>query len=278
MLRTPLHPDRVQAFVARCLIDPTSPSSGAAACGDQDLIQAFDRSELDRLALFRSFIVKVKHNGVREVLPITFRMLSALGEELAFYRFHAADYLAIRARGPIPLPRLVHLMTDNLRRYLGERTDDAARALSDISMHELTVWRMLSDQRVHRRRAADGALAWSGRMKVETYATDIGRISRALAAGTFDPACDTAVHEQMVAYWLPQDKDTVESFEVDELTGLLFVMVDGLRTFDNIADELGSIGPDGIAAADLGRFFDELAERGFMEPDGARCGAGRAVA
>jgi hypothetical protein len=272
------NPDRVQAFVARCLIDPTSLSLALPPSDDQDVMQAFGRSELDRLALFRSFIVKVKHNGVREVLPITFRMLSAIGEELAFYRTHATDYLAIRAQGPIPLPRLVQLITENLHRYLDGRQDDAARALSDIAMHELTVWRMLSDQHLHRLSVADGALAWQGRMKVKAYATDIGRISRALATGTFDPAGDTAAHELTVAYWLQQGKDSVESFELDELTAMLFTMVDGLKSIGDIGDELDAIGLDQITPADLRRFFDELADRGFIEPLGGEFGPERAVA
>ena len=265
MLKSSPHPDNVQAFVARCLVDP--PFLSAAMQNDDGSGRGailFDRSELDRLALFQAFIVKVKHNGVRDVLPITFRMLAALGEELAFYRFHAAEYLAIRAAGPLPLQRQVQLMTDSLRRYLGGSKATAQRALSDVVTHELTIWRMLSDQRVHDYRVGHDVPAWLGRMKIKRYTTDIARVAKALTDGTFDPTRDADVPDLAVAYWLPRGGSSVDSFEIDELTATLFSMTDGRKTLDTIADELAAIGLDQIDIADVRRFFDELAERGFV--------------
>jgi hypothetical protein len=259
-------PDRVQAFVARCLVDPSFLSTALddPAGLDHATPRLFDESDLGRIALFQAFIVKVKHNGVRNILPLVFRMLPAVGQELAFYRSYAASYLAIRADGPLPVARQVQVMTEHLRRYLEQCTNPASAAVADLLTHELTIWRMHSGGPVPQPEPADGAIVWRGRMELKFYDTDLSRACAALMAKTFDPGQDLAEREQTLAYWRPEHGETVEFFEIDELTAMLFSMVDGRSTLEGIAEQLAGRGLDQIGLGDLKQFFGELAERDFI--------------
>jgi len=269
---TSMEPDHIQAMAARCLVDADFLSTifqrlqglPGGSPDARDAAQLFEMENLERIALFQAFIVKVKHNGVRDVLPLTFRLLSAAGEELAFYRGYAASYLSVRAAGPLELANQVELMAEHLGRFAKRCPNPAAANLDDVLAHELQMWRLRGDEPAPGLQFVDDALSWRGRMELLRYRTDVARACAALAAKTFDPARDLVACEKILAYWRPPQSDAVESFEVDELTAALFSTVDGRRTVDDIAAGVAAMGLDQITRDDVAEFFDELEERGFI--------------
>lgn len=289
--------DLIQAMVAKCLVDPdflpapphlarrrergarrkAKPSasleqnkegsdefSALAAC---DL---FAPECLERLALFRGFIVKVKHNQVRQALPLTFRLLPAVAEELAFFRYYAPAYLAIRAGGPLALEAQVQLMAKHLHDFLEQDTGLARKAIADVLTHELALWTLRSHGAAPRPPRSGGAIAWRGRLEIRRYGTDVLHACGALAMRNIDPARDLRDREHTLAYWRPADSDAVEFFEIDELTAFLFAMVDGRRTLEDIAERVAVLGMNQIGVPELEEFFQDLAARGFLEAQRGR--------
>lgn len=263
----PMNADDVQAFVARCLTCPGFLSTTQGHIGNApSMSPAFSSKQLEQIGLFQAFIVKVKHNGIRDVLPLTFRMLPALGEEMAFYRSYADEYLAIRADGPLSIPHQVSLFAEHLTRYLDGRSSRQSAALRDMLSHELAIWELHETMPVRELPRPAGALLWRGQMTVQHFASDVSRACALLKSNTFDPTRDRAACDQFIAYWRLWDGKAVEFFEIDELTAMLFLMVDGTRTIDAAAKELLDRGADQITSTDLVSFYGELVERGFMEP------------
>jgi hypothetical protein len=288
-----MDPDHIQALAARCLVDPEflptalrhrdagasdphRPAPATSAAGSTDAGESaacaasrlFGKDELARVALFRAFIVKVKHNPVRNALPLTFRLLALLGEELAFFRSYASSFLAHRSGGPLPLELQTQLATEHLRQFLepGERL--AAAAVGDVLDHELTLADFRRSPLPQANQARDDAIRWRGRLEAKRYGTDVMHACAALAARNADPARDLRRRELCLAYWRPVDSDVVEVFEVDELTAFLFSMVDGGRTLADIAGQLAALELEQITLSDLRAFFGELAARGLIEQRG----------
>jgi hypothetical protein len=289
--------DLIQAVVARCLVDPeflpaaprraprlargtrrtakpsatrehqTAASDDFAALAASDL---FAPDCLERLSLFRGFIVKVKHNSVRRALPLTFRLLLAVGKELAFFRYYAPSYLAVRSSGPLALERQVQLMAKHLPRFLEADTSLAGRAVADVLMHEMALWSLRANCVEIQPPQSAGAIAWRGEMEIRRYGTDVLHACAALAARDIEPARDLRDRDHALAYWRPSDCDAVEIFDIDDLTALLFSMVDGHRSLADIAAQLAGIGMDQMTAPELDEFFRDLAARGFVEAASSR--------
>ena len=118
--------DDVQALVAHCLADPMflerarKGTDGAPA----DVIRAaavFGSQGLDRLALVRGLMTKVKHNGLKRVVPHTMGLLDKLGLELTYFTWVSVAYVRRRRLGPIPTPEFLHFFREQLARFLTEK-------------------------------------------------------------------------------------------------------------------------------------------------------------
>lgn len=254
--------DHIHAVVARCLVDPKFLAENLEGVNGVFA----DAAALQHIALFQAFIVKVKHAGVRKALPLLFRLLPAIGEELAFFRYYAPSYLAIRSKGPMPLADQLKLFAEHLICYLDTREDAASAALRELLGHELTLWRMSSEKPPSDLESRTGALTWRGRMEVARCATDVPRLCAALKAKTFTPTDSFAARDLSLAYWRPRSGGPARSFEIDDVTCLLFSLVDGRRSLDLISGALSDMGLQSITTTDLKRFYGEMAKNEFIEP------------
>jgi hypothetical protein len=279
--------DLIQALVARCLVDPdflpAAPRRKAKPAATREHEKApsdefaalaasgvFPPDCLERLSLFRGFIVKVKHNPVRTALPLTFRLLSAVGKELAFFRYYAPSYLAVRSSGPLALERQVQLMAKHLRQFIEADSSLTGRAVADVLTHEMALWSLRANSVEIQPPQSGGAIAWRGRLDVRRYRTDVLHACAALAARDIEPARDLRDRDHALAYSRPDHSDAVEVFEIDELTAFVFSMVDGRRSLADIAERLAVVGMGQITAAELDEFFRDLAARGFVEAGSSR--------
>jgi hypothetical protein len=258
--------DHIHAVVARCLVDPKFLAENLEGTDDALADAGGDAAAVQGIALFQAFIVKVKHTGVRNALPSVFRLLSAVAEELAFFRYYAPSYLAVRSKGPLPLGDLIKLFAEHLTRYLDTRQDAASAAFRELLSHEMTLWRMRAEMPPRQQDKRAGALTWRGRMEVARYATDVPRLCAALKTKTFTPTDSFAARDVSLAYWRSRGGGPAQAFEIDELTSLLFSLVDGRRSLDLIGAALADMGLQDVSTADLKRFYGEMAKREFLEP------------
>jgi hypothetical protein len=258
-----MHPDHIQALIARCLTEPdVLPALPDDANG-------LDAASLQRIALFRGFIVKVKHNQVRKILPLTLRMLPAVGLELAFFSTYAPAYLAMRSSGPMPLDRQTTQFALDLQRFLDGQSGVMRDAVNDVLTHELKLWSLRSESEAHEpsgvRPGGAGRLSWRGRLELQRYGTSVLSACGALSVRRFDPDRHVKAEACTIAYWRAIDGDGVEFFEVDELTALLMSMAQRQRTITGVRRALTAIGVSQISRRDLEDFFRQLAERGFLQ-------------
>lgn len=275
-----MDPDYIQALVARFLSGPeTLPAilSDERAQGPEGVSSTFDARDRERLAQFRSFIVRVKHNNVQKALPLTLRMLAAAGLKLQFFGAYAPTYLATRSAGPLPLARQVQMLTEHLREFLCEQQDERRAAVADVLAHEVTLWSFRSEPVALRRARAMGDLSWRGRVNVQRYASDVLLACDALVARRFDANTHVRARDCSLLYWRPADGDAVEVFEVDELTALLVSVAQQRRTVRGVATQLAAMNAGAFSAGDLEPFFEGLVERGFISPFARRAPRRRRV-
>lgn len=246
--------DRIQAQVAGFL-------AGSATLG-----APFDDCDLQRLSLFRGFIVRVKHNNVQKALPLTLRVLAASGLKLPFFVAYAPTYLSTRSAGPLPLDRQVQMLVQHLGAFLHDRADPTSAAAADVLVHEATLWSFRSEPVVLRDARAPRGLSWRGRVAVRRYATDVLGACGALAARRFDPHQHVRAGEHSLLYWRADGSDGVEFFEIDDLTALLVSVAQRRRTVRGVAAQLAAMHAGHFAIPELDDFFDGLAERGFLQP------------
>src|SRR5262249_26679620 len=171
--------------------------------------EGVDAAELRRIVLCRGFIVKVKHNQVRKILPLTLRLLPAVGLELTFFSEYAPAYLAMRASGSVQIDRQVEQLAAKLKVFLDQRSGLDVDALRDVLTHELTLWSPKStvvEQGGSRQR---GHLSWLGRLELERYRTNVLAACGALASRQFDAGRHLEALDCTLAYWRPRDRDVV---------------------------------------------------------------------
>ncbi len=251
--------DRAHAFIARCITDPAflSAALGGAA-------PAFERTDVEKLALFAGFITKVKHNPLRTVLPCTFRLLALLGAEIDFFAAYAPAYTAERAEGPLSDERRIELLGRQLETFLAERPPQVRTLLCDVLAHEAAVHRLGSAADAPAAAADGDALRWRGGAALNRYRVDVGRACAALRARRFDLGADLVVRDQILLYRRLPAEPEVAFFEVDELTWLLFSLVDGRRSARDVAAAVAALGFDELAPAQVEEFFADAAARGFV--------------
>ncbi len=119
--------------------------------------------------------------------------------------------------------------------------------------------------------AGAASVRWRGRFALRRYATDVVASCTALGRRAFDLDADVLEREHLLAYWRPAGAAEVSYFEVDELTGVLFGLVDGRRTAADIAGVLAASGLDALGPAEVAEFFADAAQRGFVALGAPAC-------
>lgn len=123
------HPDLLGVTASGTAGDPGDPGApGRPGPG------ALDR---DRVRQVTGFITKVRHNPVRDHLPLTMRALAAAGVEIEFFADHAPVF-TVRRRAGLTDEERTALFVAALRDWL-DPDDDAHRLVGDVLAHELTL-------------------------------------------------------------------------------------------------------------------------------------------
>lgn len=214
---------QVHALIAGGVDDPRRLENWARAPQTLQTL-GVDPTEMDLSALrgFAGLALKVRHNGLRDPLPLTFRLLRIAGIEIELF----ADYALARARAAAPLARADLARARDLRDFIQcwHQPDNAAHAmLWSLVQHELALLELTqidSDtlEALHLPAAHPTPccrLRVRGAVRLLEITHDPEAIARVLRAS--NPELDSiASHQRALCYWRAPRTDAVRLVELDE--------------------------------------------------------------
>ena len=194
---------------------------------------AFD---LDAIWKFAGLSAKVRHNGLRFDLPLTFRFLSLCGLEIEVFGAYAAHKARAETRyAPTIEGRIVELV-EFLRDWLDfDRREHSL--LWDLIRHE-TALAQLRKRTPAVKKARVPQIV--GEIMLHEMTCDPREVGKLLREKSFDP---DRVQRDVVrlCYWNPGDPEEICILELDGLGYLLLSLVDGkksLADFKRISKKL----------------------------------------
>jgi len=218
---------------------------------------AFD---LDAIWKFAGLSAKVKHNGLRAELPLTFRFLNINGLEIEVFGAYASHKARAGTRyAPTTAGRIVELV-EFLREWLDFDRREHSQ-LWDLIRHETAVGqlrRLTPSAKKSRVPHVVGEIIlhemnWNPRV-----------IGKLLRQKSFD---SRKVRRRVtrLCYWNAGDRDEISIIELDELGFNLLSLVDGKRSIADFNRLLG-----GRISKQLNGAFAELASVGVISLGGGR--------
>lgn len=185
--------------------------------------------DLQGLWKFAGLTVKVRHNGVRQILPLTFRLLSLAGLEIDLF----AAYAAHRATTGQRLAAATHERASELRDFLEEwlDRDRVVHALVwDIVRHEQTLNQLgLEAPTVHQPRGRAPMLC--GRVVLHEMMCDPLELAAILHHNALPT--DLSIRPRRFCYWAADPGDT-RILELDDFGYYALSFVDGTRSMTEL--------------------------------------------
>ena len=214
---------------------------------------AFD---LDAIWKFAGLTAKVKHNGLRFDLPLTFRFLSLNGLEIEVFGAYAAHKARAGTRySPTTEGRIIELV-DFLRDWLDFDKPEHS-LLWDVIRHE-TALAQLRKRTPAAKRARVPHIV--GEIILHAMTCDPRVLGKLLRRKSFSP---DRLRRRVVhfCYWNPGDPEDICILELDELGYHLLSLVDGKRS---VADFNRLLGGKSRISKKLMDAFAELARVGVL--------------
>jgi len=225
------------ALIARWRDDPQALTAHGAELGKIDL---------DSLRKFAGLAAKIRHNGIREKLPLTFRLMSVAKLEIDVFAAYAED----RARKGERFAPAIDDKIRDLVAFLGTWLD-----LDDV--HHCLLWDLVRHEQALAELSqppADG--------KAATVAADATRLTAAARPRIngqtilHEMRCDPdAVRDRLYqsaprmddidlgprffCYWRPDGADAIQILQLDDLGYYLLGLIDGVRSVADLSAELG---------------------------------------
>ena len=265
-----MSPDAVQALVARCLAEPSFLAASLAAEAEQapggeglgagDAAGVLGAERLERLGLFRGFITKIKHNALRRVVPLTLDLLACLRLEVDVFAACSAEYVILRAAGPLSPDRQLAFFEDQLARFLKTQPGAVREGVLALLAHEACAWRV--GMETGPAAAAPGAVAPCGGLRVQGYGVDVLALADALATGSFDPAADWPRRACRLAY--RRTPDGLAVAEIDGFSAFVLSLVDGRRDVAAITEAVAAAGLPQVSEADVGALLAQAGGLGLV--------------
>lgn len=198
--------------------------------------------DLDALAKFAGLTVKVRHNGLRQDLPLTFRLLNVAGIEIEVF----AAYAAFRAERGGRYAATTEERTRDLIAFLGdwldgERLDHVL--LWDLIRHEDAIARLTRSEGHASIAPAGTALRGTSvpRIRGQLVLHDMQSDPVVIAAVLREkvPPLDRVPFAQRHAgYWRPESAREIRILELDEFGFYALSLVDGTRSVADISESL----------------------------------------
>lgn len=221
----------VHSIIATCLTEPGREESVAASLpGTLDV---------EAVSYFAGLAEKVRHNGIRRDLELTFRLLRLSGLEMELFRDYAPTSAQRRARGlTSPAERLTGLM-DFVSEWAG--TDEDRCLIRDVLRHEQIV---AGFRRAPKLRVVDSGgpvtpesvVSLHGTVVVVDAVCDPMQVAEVLRAREPDLAAIVRRSVLMVYHRAPSGQ--VRMIEVSEGVPCLLGAVDGISDVHELGTRL----------------------------------------
>jgi hypothetical protein len=246
---------RVHAIVAAGL---ENPALLARWQQEPDLLRSYgvDPAEFDLDAIwkFAGLSAKVKHNGLRAELPLTFRFLNVNGLEIEVFGAYASHKAHAGTRYALTTAERIVELVEFLRDWLdpGKRQHSQ---LWDLIRHESALAQL---RRLTPLPKSSRAPHVVGEIILHEMNSDPRMIGKRLREKSFD---SRRVRRRVtrLCYWNAGDPDEISIIELDELGFNLLSLVDGKRSITAFNRLLG-----GGISKQLNRAFAELAAAGVI--------------
>jgi hypothetical protein len=197
--------------------------------------------DLAALGKFAGLSVKVRHNPLRPMMPLTFRLMSVAAVEIEIF----AAYAAFRSRLGLGYAGAMPARARDLIEFLSDWLDlgnHAHALLWDAIRYEDAVARWgvwyASDPR-----DADGAdLAAAPRVRGDILLQELQSDPRALADALFASVpdmCEVPLQPQYRCFWRAPDGDDAAVVVLDAFGYYLLSLLDGRRSMAVLARRLG---------------------------------------
>jgi len=226
--------------------------------------------DLEALAKFAGLGVKVRHNPLRAVYPLSFRLMSATAMEISMFAAYAEHRSVRRLPWATTLPDRARDLLD----FIGGWLDPADRVharLWDALRHEdaiarLGPWHVQAPPSLN---AVAGVPRLRGAIVLHEFGCDPGVLADALQARTPDLARVKA-QTHWRCFWRAPGNDEVAVLDLDALGFHLLARIDGRRDVPSLTRRLG--GGRGATAA-VRAALATLADLGVVEGAGLHADA-----
>jgi hypothetical protein len=206
--------------------------------------------DLDSLRKFAGLAAKIRHNGIRDKLPLTFRLMSVAKLEIEVFAAYAEDC----AQNGVRFAAAVDDKIAGLVVFLGKRLrlDDLHQCLLwDLARHEQALATL---SRTPPSPPPDGEINGSGADVARIGAATRVRIGGAtiLHEMTCDPDAvrdrlyqstprldDLEIGVRLFCYWRPDGDDAIQVLQLDEFGYYLIGAIDGDRSVADLSAALG---------------------------------------
>lgn len=238
---------QVHAVIAAGLDDPTLVKRWE---GDPERLrrEGIDPAgiDLDALRKFAGLTIKVRHNGLRDELPHTFRLLNVAGIEIEVF----SAYAEVRQGDLAPTTQA---RTRDLLAFLEEWLDHGRREhamLWDLIRHEHAVGLLATDER----RAGDGEAASSETPNKPLTASSCPRLRGAILLHEMQsdpreviealrqsrpPLDGIAFDTRYLCYWRTEEAREIRIVELDAFGFYALSLVDGTRSAADLSEAMG---------------------------------------
>jgi hypothetical protein len=232
---------------------------------DAGMLQAhgIEPASIDLAALwkFSGFTTKVRHNGVRNLLPMSFRLMGAAGFEIDFFAAYAS-FNAVNGRTYSgPLDERCRKLVDFMQQWLDMSVKDHV-LLWDVIRHELALVTLAEDEvsAPPDASATAGVARIAGRLILHEMQSDPNATVSVLAAK--NPALEhLGLSARYCGYWRPEHSADVHVVELDAFGYSALANVDGVRSTAQLSELLG-LGPQ--PAPDFLRAIGQFADAGII--------------
>ena len=206
--------------------------------------------DLEALWHFAGLTTKVRHNAVRQELPMTFRLMGVAGLEIEIF----AAYSAFRASSGCPYAATTAARTHDLGEFLQNwldvgRTDHAL--LWDLFRHEQALGLLNTTETSRESPATTRKRALSqrpptatsvplvrGRVILHEMRCDPLAVTEALRP-TVPALQHTTLGTHRYCYWRRDDSTDISILEVDEFAYYALSFVDGRRSVADLSGQMG---------------------------------------
>ncbi len=228
--------------------------------------------DLEVLWKFAAFANKVRHNDLRRVLPLTFRLMTCLKLDIRIFGDYAAEAVALRNAGTKSLEAKMSSFLDFLRHWLKTAGDDAHALLWSVVCHESTLHQLRQTRQPARRRRSAPALQSltrnsvpriEGTLFVRQFAYDPRQVNLALHQQSVD-LTGLVRGEYFLGYWRSALTGQKRILNFTRIGAYVLSLIDRSSTVDSILTRIGITPHDTDAARPLLHYLDDLMKVGLI--------------